>query len=73
MFKDKFGHCDVPSDYRGGPSLVGAWCNSIRTAYNSMQLGLNTNLNLDQIRLDQLDNIGFQWVVSHHTEESKEH
>jgi len=38
LFKEEFGHCNVPRVYEGNPSL-GRWCRSMRSAYSKLQKG----------------------------------
>jgi len=35
----------------------------MRTAYNNIQKGTKTNINLSQGRIERLEEIGFQWQV----------
>jgi superfamily II DNA or RNA helicase len=51
-FKDKFGHCNVETDWDGCPGLW-SWVSSQRTRRNSG--------NLTEERIAQLDRIGFVW------------
>jgi len=60
LFKEEFGHCNVPPRYSDNPSL-GQWCKTMRTAYKKIQKGMNTNYNLSQDRIERLEKIGFQW------------
>jgi len=65
VFKEEVGHCNVPQRYAVNPSL-GNWCNGMRKAYNKIQKGMMTpNSNLSQDRIERLEEIGFQWQVSH--------
>ena len=59
-FKEEFGHCKVHQRYAGNPQL-GKWCNHLRTAYRKIKNGEKANINLSQDRIDQLEEIGFQW------------
>jgi hypothetical protein len=61
-FKEKFGHCNVPSKYEGNVAL-GRWCNDMRTAYMQIQKKGKTNYNLSQDRIGKLDEIGFRWTA----------
>jgi len=61
-FKEEFGHCNVPRRYQGNPSL-GAWCNTMRTAYKKIQSGMETSYNISQDRVEILEGIGFRWTA----------
>ena len=62
VFKSEFGHCHVPYHYSANPSL-GAWCNTMRCAYNKIQQGQKPKCNLTQDQIDRLKEIGFKWEL----------
>ena len=62
-FKEEFGHCNVPHAFPANLGL-GRWCNTMRTAYNAIQKGAQTESNLSQERIERLEGIGFQWQVA---------
>ena len=59
-FVDKFGHCHVPYKYLVNPSL-GRWCSTMRSAYNKIQQGQTPKINLTQVQIERLEEIGFKW------------
>ena len=59
-FKEKFGHCYVPSKYLDNPSL-GMWCRNMRYSYKRDQEGKKPSCNLSPNRIERLEEIGFQW------------
>jgi len=67
VFKEEFGHCNVPTKYSGNPSL-GQWCSSMRIAYKKIQKGMTTDRNLSLDRIERLEEIGFQWKGFDHDE-----
>ena len=70
VFKEEFGHCNVPQRYPGNPSL-GHWCRNMRTSYHRIQMGkeepnriqkeMKRTCKLSQDRIKRLEEIGFQW------------
>ena len=60
VFRDEFGHCEVPWKYPVGPSL-GQWCISMSNAYNQIQTGRTTSCDLSQNRIERLEQTGFLW------------
>ena len=60
LFKEEFGHCKVPKNYKVNPSL-GHWCNAMKSAYNKIQQGLKTDRNLPPDRIKRLEEIGLKW------------
>jgi len=62
-FKEKFGHCIVPKNYKGNPPL-GYWCKETRHAYSRIQkAGENRSNLLPQHRIERLEEIGFKWQI----------
>ena len=59
-FKEKFGHCNVPSKYADNQSF-GNWCSTMIYAYSQIQKGLKTDANLTPERILRMEEIGFQW------------
>ena len=37
------------------------WCDTMRTAYKTIQKGMKSNRNLSRERIDRLEEIGFKW------------
>jgi hypothetical protein len=54
VFKEEFGHCNVPQRCENNPSL-GYWCNKIRAAYKKIQKGMKADRNLSQDRIERLE------------------
>ena len=59
-FKEKFGHCNVPSKYPDSQSF-GNWCSTMIYAYSQIQKGLKTDANLTPERIQRMEEIGFEW------------
>lgn len=64
-FKDIHGHCNVPHRYKDNPAL-GSWSSNMRRAYKELQLGLLVTRKLSPERIQQLEDIGFKWVLNAH-------
>jgi len=60
--EEECGHSNVPTKYAGNASF-GHWCMNMRTAYKKKQKEMKTKSNLSQDRVEQLEEIGFQWQV----------
>lgn len=60
VYRKKYGHTEVPQEYEDNPQL-GRWVMNQRTFYRMNQEGIHTNL--DQDRIDQLEEIDFVWGV----------
>ena len=58
-FEEDFGHCDVPYNYTDNPTLA-KWCEFMTIAYKRIQKGIKTK-HLSQDRIEQLEDIGFEW------------
>jgi hypothetical protein len=71
VFKDEFGHCNVPSLYASNPSL-GKWCMNLRSAFKKIQNGTKTDSDLSRERIDCLEEIGFKWQIVDHDETFEE-
>ena len=63
-FQDKFGHCNVPKMKSGKYQSFGGWCTSLRVAYKKIQNGETPNHKLTQDNIRQLEDAGFQWILS---------
>jgi hypothetical protein len=61
-FRDINGHCRVPRNFSDNPSL-GMWCGHMRNAYNRIQEGQPSHLNLSPERIERLEKIGFTWKI----------
>jgi len=59
-FKEEFGHCNVPYQYRKDLSF-GRWASHMREAYNKIKNGMKADHSLPQERIERLEEIGFQW------------
>ena len=59
-FREKVGHCNVPSHYAECPPLA-TWVKCQRRQYKLFWQGKTSNINLHRIK--QLDDIGFEWVL----------
>lgn len=55
-FKNKYGHCLVPSRYAEAPGL-GTWVGTQRTMRKAGSLAMNED------RIRELDNLGFVWAL----------
>jgi len=62
MFRARHGHVDVPRNYVSDPSLATFVCNQ-RQMYKRMNEGKGPSM--DQRRINQLDALGFNWVMRH--------
>ena len=60
-FKDKFGHCIVPTKFKPNPSL-GCWVSTQRVHFKRLKVGRHTSLT--QEKIEKLDSIGFIWDAS---------
>lgn len=67
-FKEKFGHCIVPTKYKPNPSL-GCWVSTQRVHYKRLKVGRHTALT--QSKIERLTEIGFIWDASEITKEEK--
>jgi ribosomal protein L7Ae-like RNA K-turn-binding protein len=56
LFKKREGHCKVPQSHTEDEANLGRWVNTQRQ--------LETNEQLDPDRQGQLEDIGFEWVIS---------
>jgi superfamily II DNA or RNA helicase len=53
-YKEEYGHCIVPSDYKNNSEyLLGSWCNNNRNAHNIKALS--------QEKIERLNELGFVW------------
>lgn len=52
-YKNRYGHCRVPSKYTSGGKALGNWCHSVRKQYR--------NGRLPEERIEILNQIGFSW------------
>jgi len=68
VFKNEFGHCNVPCKYSVNPSL-GKWCINMRYSYNQIQQGQKPSRNLTQDQIVHLKEIGFKWKLRETFEE----
>ena len=59
-FNNKFGHFNVSPKYTAVPGL-GRWCGEMRYAYNKLQKGQKTGMNLSEVHVQRLETIGFKW------------
>ena len=59
-YKNKFGHCNVPSKYAENRAL-GNWSSNLRTAYSQIQRGRKPIIKLSSERIELLEKIGFKW------------
>jgi hypothetical protein len=61
-FYDRYGHCDVPSQWKINPAL-GLWCFNLRQAYHKLQKGRRANVKLSKDEIERLESIGFKWFL----------
>jgi len=62
-FKEEFGHCNVPYQYRKDPSL-GRWASHMKDAYQKIKNGMKSEHDrLPKERIERLDKIGFEWLT----------
>jgi hypothetical protein len=57
-FRDTHGHCNVPSGYKGNPSL-GKWLANQRAKYKLYRGGKPSSMTAT--RIQQLEDLGFEW------------
>lgn len=69
VFKDRFGHCDVPYKWKENPSLA-KWCRSMRETHKAIEVGKKPHRILSQAMIQELDRLGFQWTVKGSTHKS---
>ena len=60
-FKQKEGHCDVPIDYTSPYYALGLWVREQRILFLRRNEGIPSQL--DQRRVDDLEQIGFVWDI----------
>ena len=60
LFKEKFGHADVPHEWEECPQL-GFWTANMRQQFRYKQLGKKSSLT--DARIDLLNSIGFVWKM----------
>ena len=60
-FKNKYGHCIVPTKFKPNPSL-GCWVSTQRVHHKRMKVGRHTSLTEEKIK--KLNSIGFIWDAS---------
>ena len=70
-FKEEFGKCNEPSNIWTGRHWED--CKNMCGAYNIILKGLRIHRNLSQDRIEQLEEIGFQWQVTNHDQTFKNH
>jgi hypothetical protein len=59
-FRERAGHCNVPSNFADSPSLA-TWVKCQRRQYKLFWQYKTSNINLH--RIEQLHEIGFEWVL----------
>ena len=65
IFKQKFGHCDVPRSHKCNPSLA-SWCAHIRTSYKDILLGKKPrHHDLSKAMIKELEDTGFRFDVQY--------
>ena len=58
-FKQEWGHCDILQKY-AKTSKLGKWVNNQRQQYRLLKSGKKSLINNE--RIVELDNVGFQWI-----------
>ncbi|CAJ1955944.1 unnamed protein product [Cylindrotheca closterium] len=58
-FRDKYGHCQVPTHYQENRKLA-TWVKCQRRQYKLLKAGSRTST-LTKDRLESLNNVGFEW------------
>jgi hypothetical protein len=58
-FKSRYGHCEVPQNYKENTSL-GIWVNKQRMEHKLRKEGMNSSMN--DVRLHRLESVGFRWA-----------
>ena len=61
-FNNRHGNCDVHQNSSENPAL-GIWCNHLRYAYQQIQKGNQPRRDLSKLRIQKLENLGFQWYI----------
>jgi len=59
-FKEKFGHCKIPTAYKDNYSL-GVWTQEQRRNFKLVKQGMKPRGTLSDERIEKLDEIGFHW------------
>jgi len=59
VFKNNFGHCDVPQKHPG----LGGWCSTLRSNYKKLQKAQKSSVYLSNARIERLENLGFKWRI----------
>jgi len=59
-FKDKFGHCTVPREFKDDMSLA-RWCHVMRTSYRQIKEKSKPAYKLSKSEILQLESMGFKW------------
>jgi predicted transcriptional regulator len=62
QFKEKYGHCNVPREYKDDPSL-GIWVANMRSDHKNIQLHQKPQHGLTHARIEKLEEIDFQWEI----------
>jgi hypothetical protein len=60
VFRERAGHCNVPSNFPDNPPLA-TWVKCQRRQYKLFWQGKTSNINLH--RIEQLHEVGFEWVL----------
>ena len=67
-YKERHGHCNVPSNYSEDPAL-GSWVKSQRRNYKLLRQGLPSNMTRE--RFSQLQALGFEWRCARRSNSSQ--
>lgn len=60
-FKEKYGHCNVPNNWKSVDQKLSNWCCNQRTSYRMRQQGKATPGKITPARIEALEAIGFEW------------
>lgn len=59
-FRDKFGHCKIPTSFKEDKSL-GIWVQETRRNFKLAKQGKSPRCRLTEAQIEELDAIGFHW------------
>jgi hypothetical protein len=67
-YRQRHGHCNVPTKYSQNPAL-GRWVSTQRSEFKKFQSGRSKHMSHDKV--DKLTAIGFKWEMLHQQRSSE--